>query len=91
MAGYSSVVHNRLKAEWTVAIPASVALSDKIAGANSARTMQKTLSQTMEPMTLKLRWTMAARFAFLFVPKEARMAVMHVPMFCPMMMGIAAA
>ena len=53
--------------------------------------MQKTLIQTMEPMTLKLRWTMAARFAFLFVPKEARMAVMHVPMFCPMMMGIAAA
>ena len=33
------------------------------------------------PMTLNSRWTIAARFAFLLVPKLDRIAVMQVPMF----------
>ena len=36
------------------------------------------------------RCTIAARFAFLLAPKEDMIAVMQVPMFCPMMIGIAA-
>ena len=53
--------------------------------------MQSTLSSTATPMTLNIRWTTAARRAFLFAPTEESMAVTVVPMFCPMMMGMAAA
>ena len=41
-----------------------------------------TVSHTIEPITLKARWTRAARFAFLFVSGSAEMiAVTQVPMF----------
>ena len=49
-----------------------------------------TISQTTVPITLNERCTIAARFAFLLAPKEDMIAVMQVPMFCPMMIGIAA-
>ena len=38
-----------------------------------------------------IRCTTAARLAFLFVPTEEIIAVTQVPIFCPIMMGIAAA
>ena len=50
---------------------------------------QKTVSQTPVPMMLKQRWTTAARRAFLLAPTEEIMAVTQVPMFWPMMMGMA--
>ena len=84
-------VQRMLKTEWTMAMPYIVACSSSIAGANAARTMQNMLSSIMTPMTLNIRCTTAARWAFLFVPTEEIIAVTHVPMFCPMMMGIAAA
>ena len=55
-----------------------------------ARTAQNKIRPTTVPITLKERWTSAARFAFLFVPTEESSAVTHVPMFWPMMMGMAA-
>ena len=61
------------------------------AGAKIALTMQNTVSSTTTPMTLNIRWTAAARLAFLLVPTEDSMAVTVVPMFCPIIMGMAAA
>ena len=90
-AGSSMAVQRRLNTECATAMPARVALSSSSAGARTARTMQNTLSSTATPMTLNSRWTTAARRAFLFVPTEESMAVTVVPMFCPMMMGMAAA
>ena len=40
-------------------------------------------------MTLNSRWIMAVRLAFRLAPMEERRAVMQVPMFCPMMRGMA--
>ena len=71
-------------------MPTRVAGSSKKAGGNIARSPQNTASHTALPMTLKERWTRAARFAFLFAPTEESMAVAQVPMFCPIMMGMAA-
>ena len=68
-----------------------VADSSSSAGANTARTRQKTVSSTATPITLNIRWTTAARRAFLLVPMEESMAVTVVPMFWPMMIGMAAA
>ena len=84
-------VQRMLKTECATAMPAMEAGSFSSAGASAARTMQKTVSRTTTPMTLKRRCTTAARRAFLFVPMEEIMAVTVVPMFWPMMMGMAAA
>ena len=80
-----------LKSEWQTAMPLIVAPSSKIAGCARARTAEKTVSSTTTPMMLNIRCTTAARRAFLFVPTDAIIAVTQVPIFCPMMMGIAAA
>ena len=48
------------------------------------------MSHTTVPTMLKSRWTTAARLAFLLAPTEEIRAVTQVPMFCPMMMGMAA-
>ena len=73
-----------------MAMPYIVAASFKIGGAISARTAQNRIRPTTVPITLKERCTRAARFAFLFVPTEESSAVTHVPIFWPMMMGMAA-
>ena len=52
--------------------------------------MQNIDNQTTVPITLKLRCTNAARFAFLLAPTAEMMAVIQVPIFCPMIIGIAA-
>ena len=74
-----------MSAIWNVSIAVETNAKRKIAFAAS-----NSASQTAVPMILKLRCTTAARRAFLFVPTEDSMAVTHVPMFCPMIMGIAA-
>ena len=43
----------------------------------------------MVPMILKNRWIMAVRLAFLEAPTLEMRAVMQVPMFCPMIRGMA--
>ena len=85
-----STVHRRLNAEWAAAMPNREAGMSKNAGWSTACTSQNTASQTPEPITLKERWTRAARRAFLLAPTEESMAVTQVPIFCPMIMGIAA-
>lgn len=80
-----------LKSECATAMVAAVAGRDKNAGWSMARTTQKTTSMTAVPMMLKLRWTTAARFAFVFAPMDESIAVTHVPMFWPIMMGMAEA
>ena len=52
---------------------------------------QNSASITRVPMTLKYRCTMAARRALLFAPMDEISAVTQVPMFCPMMIGMALA
>ena len=84
-------VHRMLNTEWAMAMPYMVAGRSRIAGAKMALTMQNTDSSTTTPMTLNIRCTTAARWAFLLVPTEDSMAVTQVPMFWPMMMGMAAA
>ncbi len=84
------MVHSTLKIECATAMPNSDAGSSKSAGAKTPLISQNTARQTVVPITLKDRCTMAARLAFLFAPTEESMAVTQVPMFCPMMMGIAA-
>ena len=48
-------VQRMLKTECVTAMPAMVADSLSSAGAKAARTMQKTVSSTTTPMTLKRR------------------------------------
>ena len=72
-------------------MPYMVAGAWRIVGAKTALTMQNAVSSTTTPMTLNIRCTTAARLAFLFVPTEDSRAVTQVPIFCPMMMGMAAA
>ena len=86
----SMAVQAMLKTEWAMAMPAMFGCSWRIAGSNAACTIQKTASITATPMTLNSKCTAAARLAFLLAPTEEIMAVTQVPIFCPMMMGIAA-
>ena len=41
------------------------------------------------PNTLKLTWITETRLAFLLTPIDDKRAVTHVPIFCPMIIGIA--
>ena len=50
-----------------------------------------TRSQNKAPRTLKTRWYMAARFAFLLVPMDEIKVGTQAPMFIPIIIGIAAA
>ena len=88
--GRSNNVHNILNAECAAAIPKREIDSLKRSGLNIAFTAQKTASHTVVPITLKERWTRAARFAFLFAPTDEIIAVIQVPIFCPIIIGIAA-
>ena len=49
-----------------------------------------TVNQITVPITLKDKWTIAARLAFLLVPKDESRAVTQVPIFCPIIIGTAA-
>lgn len=89
-AGNSSIVHSRLKAVWITATPGRVTGRASIVGAASTFTSQNTASHTPAPVRLNSRWTSAARRALRLAPTEDSMAVMQVPMFCPIMMGTAA-
>ena len=83
-------MHSTLKIEWMTAIwNVSIGWSTK-EKCSSRFAVSNTVSQTTVPMILKLRCTTAARWAFLFVPTDESIAVTQVPMFWPMMMGIAA-
>ena len=72
-------------------MPYMLAGSFRICGANVSFTMQNSANSTATPITLNIRCTTAARRAFRFVPMDESIAVTVVPMFWPMMMGIAAA
>ena len=89
-AGSINTVQPMLNAVCTMAMPESVALSFRIAGAKIALIRTNRLSQTTVPMILNIRCTSAARRALRFVPTEEISAVTQVPMFCPMMIGTAA-
>ena len=73
-----------------MAIPTREADSFKSSGAKRAFMIQNTVSHTIVPITLKARCTTAALLAFLLVPTDESIAVMQVPIFCPIMIGIAA-
>ena len=71
-------------------MPKRDALSFIIAGLNAALIIEYTLNQTTVPIMLNDKCTIAARFAFLFAPIDEIIAVTHVPIFCPIIIGIAA-
>ncbi len=71
-------------------MPNNDAGSSRSGGFINRDTGRKARSRIRVPNILKERWTTAARLAFLVVPKEESMAVAQVPIFCPMIMGIAA-
>ena len=48
------------------------------------------MEQTIVPEMLNSRWTMAVRLAFLLAPMPESRAVTQVPMFWPMIRGMAA-
>ena len=89
--GSSMAVQMMLKQECAMAMPYMVALSWRIPGSKTALRMQNTVSSAATPMTLNIRCTTAARRAFLLAPTEDSSAVTQVPIFWPMMMGMAAA
>ena len=71
-------------------MPKCVAGASRIAGLIVTDTMLNTESHIIVPIILKERCTTAARFAFLLVPKEESIAVIQVPIFCPIIIGMAA-
>ena len=83
-------VQAMLKIECAVAMPAYVAGAFSIVGANKTFTTEKIPRQTTVPITLKDKCTRAALLAFFVVPTEERIAVMQVPIFCPIIIGMAA-
>ncbi len=83
-------VHKTLKTEWETAMPNRDAGRLRKGRRKTALIRQNSPSQTAVPITLKDRWTIAARLAFLFAPMEEIRAVTQVPIFCPMIMGMAA-
>ena len=72
------------------AMPNRDAGSFRSGGFKNRDTGRKTRSRIRVPIILKDRWTTAARLAFFVVPKEERRAVAQVPIFCPIIMGMAA-
>ena len=51
---------------------------------------KNTVIRITVPSRLKYRCIIAARFAFFDAPMDAMSVVTHVPMFCPITIGIAA-
>ena len=79
-----------LNNEWHIAMPTIVALSSRIGKKIIDLTTQKTVNTTTVPITLNIKCTNAALLAFLLVPIEESKAVTHVPIFWPIIIGIAA-
>ena len=88
--GSKSAVQAILNSECAIAIPRYDADASKSAGFKIADIRLNTESQIIVPITLNDKCTIAARFAFLFVPKDERSAVTQVPIFCPIIIGTAA-
>ena len=81
--GRSSSVVTILKTVWAFAIcatgsPGVIASIHVTYGV----TRQITVNNTV-PIILNNRWITVVRFAFTFIPIDAKTAVIHVPMFCP--------
>ncbi len=76
--------------EWAAAMPGREAGSSKKAGENRRRLPQNIPSQNREPIRLNIRCSSPALLAFLLAPTEAATAVTQVPIFCPMIIGMAA-
>ena len=82
--------HNTLNIVWKIAIPTIEAASPNISGLKSAFIAIKITKQIAVPITLNIKCTKAALLALLLVPTEDSSAVTHVPIFCPIIIGIAA-
>ena len=61
----------------------------KIASCSRYLSRKYITRHTTVPIILKLIWTMATLFASLFTPMDERSEVTQVPMFSPMIIGIA--
>ena len=71
-------------------MPKYVADSFSISGLKISEIRLNNVRQITVPITLNERWINEARLAFLLAPKDESIAVTQVPMFCPIMIGIAA-
>ena len=89
VSGINVKVHSKLNTECTIAMPITpIWLAKKSKWINILRT-SKTVSQIIVPPMLKHRWTTAALLAPLFAPIEEISAVTQVPMFWPIIIGMA--
>ena len=88
--GIRSATHKILNIVWTTAMLKAVAGVSRTAGSKPYFQIENSTSINIEQITLNIRWTKAVRFAFLFAPTDEISAVTQVPMFWPIMIGIAA-
>ena len=87
--GNNNNVHKILNVVWTIAIPSWLAESLINGNCIIEFNKQNTASHTVVPIMLNDKWTIAVLFAFLFAPNDEIIAVTQVPIFCPIMIGIA--
>ena len=79
-----------LKTVWQKAMPTALTEFDQEGEAEDARCRRRrAIRHTAVPMRLKEMWITATRLALRLTPMEEIRAVTQVPMFCPMMMGMA--
>ena len=89
--GKRSAVESTLNVVCSTAMPHSVAAMSTKGMSTSERSTLNTVSHTTVPMMLKNRWIKPMRRASRLAPMLEIMAVTQVPMFWPMMMGMAVA
>ena len=87
--GRRRIVVQTLKMVWQRAIPTALTEFDRKGKPKSALPPHRMMSPTVVPMRLKEIWITDTRLALRLTPMEEIRAVTQVPMFCPMMMGMA--
>ena len=87
--GKSTNVVNTLKAVWKQAIANGVITSSKTCRRSTHSQKRYMISPIAVPIILKLIWITDTLLAFLLTPNEEISAVTQVPIFWPMLIGIA--
>ena len=88
--GNRIAVVNILKIEWTRAISIVLIALLKRLRRNTESSTQKIDKHTTVPIILNRICTAVTRFALLLTPIDESRAVAQVPIFCPIIIGIAA-
>ena len=87
--GSSRTVVHTLKTVWQKAMPTALTGAVRNGKWNTALPPHRAIRPTAVPMRLKEMWITATRLALRLTPMEEIRAVTQVPIFWPMMMGMA--